>query len=68
MKLVMPIIFSIANKRRQSNSDLECNYIRVTTRACMRIILPVWKEVEPVAIKSVSCMELWNYDAKCSVQ
>ncbi len=56
MKLIMPIIFSIANKRRQRNSDLECNYISVTTRACMRIILPVWRGVELV-IKYVPCMQ-----------
>ncbi len=59
MKLIMPIIFSIANKRRQSNSDLECNYIGVTTRACMIIVLPVWKGVELV-VKG-------NHDEKCSV-
>jgi len=61
MKLIMPIIFSIANKRRQSNSDLECNYIRVTTRACMIIILPVWKGVELVIRCFLACkeQELW---------
>jgi hypothetical protein len=57
MKLIMPIIFSIANKRRQSNSDLECSYIRVTTRACLMIILPAWKGVELVVIKCVPCMQ-----------
>jgi hypothetical protein len=56
MKLIMPIIFSIANKRRQSNSDLGCNYERVATRACMRILLPAWKG-EELMIKCVPCMQ-----------
>ncbi len=57
MKLIMPIIFSIANKRRQSNSDLEFNYIRVTTRASLMIILPAWKGVELVVIKGIPYMQ-----------
>ncbi len=56
MKPIMPIIFSIANKRRLNNSDLDCNYVRVTTRACLMIIFcAVWKGVELV-IKCVHSM------------